>query len=187
MPATTGAGSRVHAGEVEGGASSVPITAERGQQTFVVEGRVRKYWRRSWSGFRLLWHSLSLLSTVTLFAYQYFYPWGYKIPFGLSDDGSTWVSALVLCIAYSATRAPHLFGQEPGDWLGLLREVFYQAINYTVAIWFLALASGGMQYPPDAVGITWMIVGFIVALTAAQLVQAVILARRTWADSTGGV
>jgi len=97
------------------------------------------------------------------------------------------VFALVLCIAYSATRAPHLFGQEPGDWLGLLREVFYQAINYTVAIWFLALASGGMQYPPDAVGITWMIVGFIVALTAAQLVQAVILARRTWADSTGGV
>lgn len=150
-------------------------------------GKVRRAWRRAkaWAFTFMLW--FSSIGTGLMLLYQFFYSWGYDKWDLIGDGANAWVVALVMLVFYVISKLPHIFGQEPGDVYGLVREVFLGIANLVLSVIFLTRVYDGMASPPNAVGISVMLCLLFLVIITWQIVQGMRLAIRSWADQTGGV
>ena len=155
----------------------------------VTQGRIHRFWHglKSLTNTTVLW--LSTLGSLVMLLYQYVYCWG-QLPSWLSwlmpDPGAqAWLVGIAMLVGYVVSKTPHIFGQEPGDALGLVREFVLNEFNMWLALIFLVAAYFGVEHPPNAVGISAVLfIGFF-SLMIGQIVQGIVLARRTWTDSSG--
>ncbi len=152
----------------------------------VQHSRIKRLWHRicSLTKTTMLW--LSAIGTVLMLGYQILYAWQ-QLPLRFTPDpgAQAWLVGLVALVVYVASKVPHLFGQEPGDAYGLVRELLLNDLNILAAVVFLTASFLGAPHAPNAVGITVMLLIIFIGMTVAQAIQAIVLSRRTWTDSTG--
>ena len=135
---------------------------------------------------------LSTAGTSVMFVYQVLYFWGTldRLPSWMwwldpTPGSVAWLVGVAFAAGYAATKAPHLIGQEPGDALGLVREVILIQFNLTLVICFLTSAYLRVSHAHNAVGIGVLLFIVFVGLLITELAQGIVLSRRTWTDSSG--
>lgn len=151
------------------------------------KGRIRRAFDKAWSWCVTLMLWFSAIGTVLMLAYQYLYPWGYRLPWQWSEPGLAWIGAFIMLFVYIGSKIPHLWGQEPGDTVGLIREVLLGLVNVLMVVWFLAAVRyGGVEiYPENALGIAIMHLAGFIGLIIWQINTAMRLSKRTWSDLSG--
>lgn len=191
MPAAAATATRAHAAEgaaeggaVAGGQVPAPVTKEVAKERLL---------RRAWDRFcsltqtTMLWMSTG--GSVIMAVYQLVYAWQ-KLPGFLAfiepaPGAQAWLVGIAMFVGYAVSKVPHIFGQEPGDAGGLVREFALNEVNLWLALILLVSAYFGAPHAPNAVGISvFLLIGFV-GLMIGQLVQAIVLSRRTWTDSSG--
>lgn len=131
----------------------------------------------------VLW--LSTIGTMVMLLFQFLYSWSYW-PTAWLEGGTAWAIGMGMLLIYTVSKMPHIFGQEPGDWPGLLYEVMLLGmLNFIVVVIFLTRVYDGMPYPPGAVGISLVLGTGFLTLMIVQIIATVRLSMRTWSDQTG--
>lgn len=187
MPSASAAG-RLHG--AEGGSDGNGYSPDVITATNVAQkGRIKRAWSfvKNSTKATMLW--LSTGGTMVFIIYQIVFSWD-LLPSWMqwlmpSEGAPAWAAGFAMIVGYCVSKTPHLFGQEPGDALGLVRETLFIIASMMISVVFLAAVHFHVNHAPNAVGINRFILVILLALLIGELVQAIVLARRTWTDSTG--